>query len=56
MSAGKGVWKVLACAFCGQTLEVESPADLLENPDGSRAVLCPSCREVTLVAEDLDPP
>jgi LSD1 subclass zinc finger protein len=52
MGSGKAVWKALACAFCGQNLAVDSPDDLLENPDGSRGVLCPSCQEVTRVAED----
>ena len=56
MSAAKRVWKVLSCAFCGQTLQVESPANLLKTPDGSRGVLCPSCKEMTRVDKDESSP
>jgi hypothetical protein len=52
MGASKGVWKVLACAVCGQLLEVQSPADLVEGPDGSPAVICPSCGGPTSVIDD----
>lgn len=55
MGAGKGVWKVLACAVCGQILKVESPDELLEIPDHSRGAYCPSCQEMTMVDEDETP-
>lgn len=55
MGAGKGAWKVLACAVCGQILKVESPDELLETPDHSLAAHCPMCQPLTMVSEDGDP-